>query len=173
MTGFERVAREQQDSGVGPWGEFEDEDEWELAQFLIKTVGQVQTDKFLKLPIISEQAQPSYKNVNSFLQKIDAIPTQPTPWIHQVVSVAGDQLDDNDELMVEELELWRRDPVECVRELIGNPMFRDHLSYMPELAYRDQEGKVRIFDEMWTGDWWWKIQASLGCFCCNIGLFHS
>lgn len=35
------------------WGPFEDEDEWQMAEWLIKNVGQTQTDKFLKLPIVS------------------------------------------------------------------------------------------------------------------------
>ncbi|KDQ52229.1 hypothetical protein JAAARDRAFT_198407 [Jaapia argillacea MUCL 33604] len=133
-TSFERIAREQKKSGGHPWGEFANEDEWELAEFLIKTVGQVQTDKFLKLPIISQRAHLSYKNIHSFLQKIDSIPTQCTPWIHQVITVAGDKIHDDDEVMSEEVELWRRDPVECIQELIGNPMFCDHLAYAPELV---------------------------------------
>jgi Plavaka transposase len=61
----------------------------------------------------------------------------------------------------EEMELWRRDPVECIRELIGNPTFKDLLAYAPEQAFQDEEGNIRIFDEMWTGDWWWDLQVSI------------
>jgi hypothetical protein len=61
----------------------------------------------------------------------------------------------------EKLELWRRDPIECVRELMGNPMFKDVLKYAPEKAYLDPEGKNgRIYDEMWSADWWWDTQVS-------------
>lgn len=63
--------------------------------------------------------------------------------------------------MVEELELWRRDPVECVKDLISNPAFRDHMSYVPEEVYSDSEGNTRVYDEMWTGEWWWKTQVSV------------
>lgn len=62
--------------------------------------------------------------------------------------------------MVEELELWRRDPVECVKDLMGNPAFRDHMSYVPEEVFADSEGTSRIYDKMWTGEWWWKMQVS-------------
>ncbi|KAG0691509.1 hypothetical protein DFH29DRAFT_986262 [Suillus ampliporus] len=41
-----------------------------------------------------------------------------------------------------------RDPVECIRELMGNPEFDHMVSYAPE--------RVR-FDEMWTGDLWWEL----------------
>ena len=39
--------------------------------------------------------------------------------------------------------------------------FKDYISYVPERVYMDKEGKVRVFDEMWTGDWWWEIQVRL------------
>ena len=57
--------------------------------------------------------------------------------------------------------MWKRDPVECIKELMGNLLFKDYLSYVPEHAYMDNEGKRRIFDEMWTSDWWWNMQVSL------------
>lgn len=63
--------------------------------------------------------------------------------------------------MEENVEVWRRDVVECVEELIGNPAFKDYMSYVAEHVYLDKEGKVRIFDEMWTADWWWNTQVSL------------
>ena len=55
--------------------------------------------------------------------------------------------------MEENVEVWRRDPVECVKELMGNPAFKNHMSYVAEHVYLDKGGKVRIFDEMWTADW--------------------
>ena len=61
--------------------------------------------------------------------------------------------------MVEHLELWFRDPVECMRELLLNPAFVDFISYGPENVYSDSEGKERIFDKMWTGNWWWEMQV--------------
>lgn len=71
----------------------------------------------------------------------------------------GDLKDINGVALEESLELWYRDPVECVRELIGNPMFANLLAYAPAHAYRDKEGSVRHIDEMWTADWWWKTQV--------------
>lgn len=57
--------------------------------------------------------------------------------------------------------MWRRDPIECLRELMGNPAFREKMAYSPERVYTDAEGKNRLFDEMWTGDWWWNLQVSI------------
>jgi hypothetical protein len=50
---YEYLEEEQNKEGVSRWGPFKDEDEWELAEWLIQNVGQKQTDTFLKLPIVS------------------------------------------------------------------------------------------------------------------------
>jgi len=65
------------------------------------------------------------------------------------------------ELMApEQLELWRRDPVECVRELMGNPAFKDVLKYAPEKHFTDVEGRYHVYDEMWMANWWWDTQVN-------------
>jgi len=61
----------------------------------------------------------------------------------------------------EELELWMRDPVAYIRELIGNPAFNGSMAYAPEKVYMDQEGQEHQYDEMWSGDWWWKTQVRI------------
>lgn len=73
--------------------------------------------------------------------------------------VKGDLLDKNGEHITEDVELWCRNPVECIQELIGNPAFKDYLAYLPERVYTDEEGTNRQYDEMWTADWWWDMQV--------------
>jgi hypothetical protein len=78
-----------------------------------------------------------------------------------MVTAAGNRLDENDELMSKDLGLWMRDPVECIKELMSNPAFRKHMAYGPERVYGTAEGheESRIIDEMWTAEWWWKLQV--------------
>lgn len=80
------------------------------------------------------------------------------------MKVDGDRVGDGGETMAEELELWMRDPVECVKELVGNPAFKKLMSFVPERVYADENGMNRIYDEMWTADWWWKTQVSVAIF---------
>lgn len=81
-------------------------------------------------------------------------------WTCDIILAQGNQVNDDGELMpVEKLELWRRDPVECVRELMGNPAFREGLFYAPERVYTDAEGTDRMYDQMCTADWWWDTQV--------------
>lgn len=60
----------------------------------------------------------------------------------------------------EHLDLWKRDPVECVAKLIGNRSFREHLHYAPERIWKDRVGGTRIYEEMWNGDLWWQLQVA-------------
>lgn len=74
-----------------------------------------------------------------------------------MLTIQGDQVGPNGQPLTEELELWRRDPVECVRELIGNPAFKDYMAYAP---VRMTRGDTRFYGEMNTAEWWWKTQVS-------------
>ncbi|KAG1831199.1 hypothetical protein DFJ58DRAFT_719589 [Suillus subalutaceus] len=96
----------------------------------------------------------------TFQKKLNKLPKGPG-WTCDIVTSTGDQMDGNDEPLTEQHELWRRDPVECVRELIRNPAFKDYLGYVPENVFADAEGKTRVYDEMWMGDWWWNMQERL------------
>lgn len=101
----------------------------------------------------------SYKDKNNFFNKVDALPQGPQ-WTCTPFTVTGDVLDYNGELKQEELDLWTRDPVECVRELIGNPLFAESMAYAPEQVFSGSDKEERIFNEMWTADWWWRVQVS-------------
>lgn len=81
-------------------------------------------------------------------------------WQCETINLTGDNIDDDGVAMTETLELWFRDPVECVKELLGNPAFKDSMRYAPEQIFDDPEHTVRRFSEMWTGDWWWQQQVS-------------
>jgi hypothetical protein len=75
--------------------------------------------------------------------------------------VRGNRENENGELLEEDVDLWSRDPVECVKELIGNPSFKADMVYTPARAYSDPAGEHRLIDEMWTADWWCEKQVSL------------
>ncbi|KAG2352314.1 hypothetical protein BDR07DRAFT_1466456 [Suillus spraguei] len=83
--------------------------------------------------------------------KVDKLPHGPA-WSCKKVSIQGNRTDENGRLLHEDVELWTRDPVECIRDLIGNPLFKEHMDY---------EGLHRIIDDMWTGDWWCDKQKQL------------
>lgn len=89
---------------------------------------------------------------------MDSLPGGPK-FSHETITVTGDLKDESGQFLTEELEFWRRDPVECVKELIGNPVFKEHLQYRP-IRLRKRSNRKRIFNEAWTADWWWNVQVS-------------
>ena len=183
-TAFESIQNDHSGNKHGVLGPFKDEAEWELAQWLIKNLGHAQVDTLLKLSIvsqsahltlhfkltslsiqISERAQPSFRNKKNFLDRIDNLP-EGVRWECEELEIMGDEPDleadpSGQTVRKEVLEFWYRDPVECVRELIGKPAFDGYLKYAPERHFADAAGEVEVINEMWTARWWWRIQVSI------------
>ncbi|KAF8511396.1 hypothetical protein JB92DRAFT_3177189 [Gautieria morchelliformis] len=132
---------------------FADQEEWELAQRLMTSgMSFTNMDKLFKLPIV------------------DALPPGGPEFLCESITVHGDVKDVNGEYMVEELELFYRDPVECIRELLGNLAFREVLHYVPEHIFEDEKRTERIYNEMWMANWWWDLQSKLpsGATICPV-----
>ncbi|KAJ7908027.1 hypothetical protein B0H13DRAFT_1879026 [Mycena leptocephala] len=132
-TQFEKIRQKQKEGGEAPWYPFESEDEWELGRWLMTSgLSQTKTDDYLKLKAVREGINPSFHNNGAFLQRIDALPDGPG---------------------------W--DPLECIKELLGNPAFTKQ-RYEPCRIFKgkDENGEDinQEHSEMWTAEWWWKIQ---------------
>ncbi|KAJ6552943.1 hypothetical protein B0H19DRAFT_1210996 [Mycena capillaripes] len=164
-TAFELIRDDEILKGGTVLGPFQDDDEWQLAKWLIKHVGHTATEEFLKLSIISGRAKPSFDGKKDFFEKVDDL-SGGVKWHCKVVDTKGDLPDlDKDPtgatMRREQVELWFRDPVECVEELIGNPSFQDAMRYAPEKLYQDKKETIEVVNEMWTASWWWEIQKRL------------
>ncbi|KAK0183857.1 hypothetical protein F5146DRAFT_1106274 [Armillaria mellea] len=79
-------------------------------------------------------------------------------WRLEEIMLTGDCLDGEGNNLTERLELWYQDPVDCIHELMGNPMFCDVMKYTPEKLFSDLEGSTAVINEMWTVSWWWDLQ---------------
>ncbi|KAJ7587465.1 hypothetical protein C8J56DRAFT_1004549 [Mycena floridula] len=160
-TPFESIRAKQVAMDQEPWAPFDSQDDWQLARFIMKSgLSQAKIDEFLKLELIKNGAKPSYHNKRAFLRKIDSLELGPG-WECETFEVPGDRCDDQGNILSEEIEFWRRDPLECVKELIANPAFKDHIKYAPEKQFMDEECTNQAFSESWTGEWWWEMQERL------------
>ncbi|KAG1876864.1 hypothetical protein C8R48DRAFT_745419 [Suillus tomentosus] len=146
--------------GENEWAPFFVREEWELAEWLIKSLRQTQTEEFLKLPITKNRTQPSFHNNQSFLQKVDEL-LHGASWSCKKVGIQGNRTDETGQPMCKDIELWMCNPVECIKDLIGNPLFKDHMVYAPTRAYTDPAGHHWIINDMWTTDWWGNKQKEL------------
>lgn len=107
---------------------------------------------------IRQQAAPSFTTKKNLYDSIDNLPGG-IEWKRKEITLQGDRKTTEGEPMTEALELWYRDPIECVQELLANPMFRDVMSYAPKRVWQDEAGTEEVVDEMWTAKWWWEIQV--------------
>ncbi|KAH9928242.1 hypothetical protein B0H21DRAFT_781211 [Amylocystis lapponica] len=163
VTSFEARHTENEKLGLSSWHPFDSQDEWELVRWLMTAgIRQMAIDEYLKLPITRGCTDLSFHNKRTFFEKVDELPQGPG-WTCEPWDITRDVLDEQGKPMVETVELWKRNPVDCVRELIGNPAFKDVMRYAPEKLYTTEARRPEdcMFDEMWTGDWWWDLQKHL------------
>lgn len=55
-------------------------------------------------------------------------------------------------------KIFFRNALEVVKFLFGNTMFNGKMHFCAERIF-DENGK-RLFNELWTSNWWWEIQVS-------------
>lgn len=81
------------------------------------------------------------------------------------MTITGTIRDEKGVPKVVEVELWKRNPVECVQELLQNARFAERLRFAPERVYHVAKGHVPMcgYDEMATSDWWWAVQVRILC----------
>jgi hypothetical protein len=76
-------------------------------------------------------------------------------------SLPGRPTFERSELIIgnERLEFYSRDVIQCIRSLYGDPSFAQELTFVPERHYTSHERTCRVYNEMYTGDWWWSVQV--------------
>jgi hypothetical protein len=78
---------------------------------------------------IKEKISLLYKNEETFFNMVDQLPTDGPEWLCNVIKIAGNTFDNEEELLTEDVELWWQNLLDCVHELIGNPAFKDVMEY--------------------------------------------
>lgn len=100
---------------------------------------------------MAERLGLSFKNTRELNQKIDHDLAPSAEWERASFKVAG---------VAEELEVVYRDPLEVIEEIYSSPAYCDQMKFAPEKHWVNDKRTKRIYNEMWTGDWWWKRQVS-------------
>ena len=57
--------------------------------------------------------------------------------------------------------LYFRDPIECLKSLFSNPLYHEHIDLVPYRCYTSAKKANRVYDEWMSGDVAWTIQVSL------------
>ncbi|QRW10718.1 hypothetical protein RhiLY_09717 [Ceratobasidium sp. AG-Ba] len=94
-----------------------------------------------------------WPNDGALLRDVDGLPQGPR-WTTAKVTVG-------EGVYKRRLLVYLRDILEVIRELIGARRFKDCMRYAPERRWTSRDRKHRVYDEMWTGDWWWRMQNAI------------
>ncbi|QRV76908.1 Zn-finger protein [Ceratobasidium sp. AG-Ba] len=91
-----------------------------------------------------------WRNDRELLQDIDSLPRGPK-WKRDKVTVG-------EGIYKRHHTVHFRDVLAVIRHLISARRFKDCMRYAPERHWMSQDKKCRLYDEMWTGNWWWRMQ---------------
>ena len=74
--------------------------------------------------------------------------------------IEGDIINETGCQMTEEGEFWKWDLLELIQELLENLEFKEEMQYKPMKLFLDSESGKHIYNEMWTGNWWFNKAVS-------------
>ncbi|KAG8730682.1 hypothetical protein FRC10_002416, partial [Ceratobasidium sp. 414] len=158
---LQRLHQEKLASGSAPAAPFADWLEFEFVKWMVeRDISQGSREKLLALPIIIARARLSFGSSYTLNNLIDALPLAGPKWNVKAVKVTGDKLGPDGKPLTEIAELWYRDIVGVIQELLENHTYGKDLVFAPCEKWDDADHTERVYDEMWTGDWWKKLQES-------------
>ncbi|TDL13314.1 hypothetical protein BD410DRAFT_701578, partial [Rickenella mellea] len=117
---------------------FKSEVDWRVAKWFIKDG--------------PEMLGLSFHNIRDLHSRIDKLPKRAI-WNECTVSLKDDPM--------QEHLIQYRNPVHAIQSLWGNPAHTEQLVYRPEKMWSNSSKDSQLYNEMWTGDWWWKMQDLL------------
>ena len=69
-------------------------------------------------------------------------------------------------------QIYYRNPIDVIKSLWSNPTYADQMVFSPQKLWTSSDKTSRLYNEMWTGDWWWKIQVFILFKAYIIGLLN-
>ncbi|KAI0368210.1 hypothetical protein BV20DRAFT_1054195 [Pilatotrama ljubarskyi] len=134
---------------------------------------------------------PSLIDKKTLLDTVDSIPGPSASWKLIEITIQGTEHDEHGNLMTETVDMWVRNPVAVVQDLIGNPNYDGEIDYEPveesveeilqelsdvssdqpladsemDAARRREMRTDYVLTDMNTADWWARIQTLLSKRC--------
>ncbi|CDO69394.1 hypothetical protein BN946_scf185040.g7 [Trametes cinnabarina] len=126
--------------------------DWEVARWAkMRGPGSNAGSELLGIDGLADALGLSFKNMSELNKIIDGhLPAGRPRFKRREIVVQG-----------EAFEVYYRDVLECIRALFGDPEFAQDLLLVPERHYTDASRQTRVYFDMNTGDWWWRIQRLL------------
>ncbi|KAG8703498.1 hypothetical protein FRC08_002802 [Ceratobasidium sp. 394] len=158
---LQRLHQEKMAAGSAPAAPFADWLEFEFVKWMVeRDISQGSREKLLGLPLIVARARLSFGSNYTLNNLIDALPLAGPKWNVKAVKITGDKLGPDGKPLTETVELWYRDILGVIQELLENHTYGKDLVFAPCEKWNDAKQTERVYDEMWTGDWWKRLQVN-------------
>jgi len=103
-----------------------------------------------------------FKSVRDFYKRLNQLPAKGGEW-QQSYLTRGPTAPPWSPPMV---PFWYRDSLDVLKEILGDVRLAKDMKWAPEkLVNSDGE---RLYSELWTGDWWPRIQVLANCVRSNF-----
>ncbi|KAF9477316.1 hypothetical protein BDN70DRAFT_838060, partial [Pholiota conissans] len=126
--------------------------EWEIARWAkLRGPGSTAFSELLEIDGVVDSLGLSFKNTSELHKIVDKhIPAKRPPFKKHDAHVGG-----------ENVEIYSRDVLECIKALYSDPQHARYLVFAPERHYADADKTQRLYRDMHTGKWWWDTQKFL------------
>ncbi|KAH7873925.1 uncharacterized protein C8R40DRAFT_1171844 [Lentinula edodes] len=150
--GFQQYQSSIVDSESNIWAPFTSKSDWEMACWAkIRGSGSTAFSELLLIDGVIEALGLSYRNSDDLNNIIDnELPSNRPSFTREEVVIAGQAFD-----------FYKRDILECIRALYGNPDHCQYLCFTPERHYVDSNNTMRLYHDFNTGKWWWNTQKAV------------
>ncbi|QRV93500.1 Zn-finger protein [Ceratobasidium sp. AG-Ba] len=156
--GNQRIGKENLHEYLQSCGRLGDPDLFRTAEILMTTglTGAGRTEH-LQGPMYTDNGKGKgkaiWRNDRELLQDIDSLPRGPK-WRRDEVTVG-------EGIYKRRHTVHFRDILAVIRHLISARRFKDCMRYAPERHWMSRDKKCRLYDEMWSGNWWWRMQLRI------------
>ena len=137
---------------------FKNQVDFDLAFWMLDSnISKAKIDRFCRqFSFQGPNGLTSWRSADELFTKMDSIPYGPTSeWFTRSIEVKTEP----ELLSCSSLKVRYRDIIDTIRFLLSHPPFRHSLAYAPVRLYNNKN--ERVYNEMHTGDWWWKTQEQL------------
>ncbi|KAJ7263033.1 hypothetical protein C8J57DRAFT_1231631 [Mycena rebaudengoi] len=116
-------------------------------------------DEFLSLQMVRKNLRFSFKSLKELRGHVELLPKGPK-WEFKTITYEGYPTKTP-------IVLYYRDPLECNKFLLRNPLLEDHIDLTPRRDFRNGR---RIFGEWISSDGAWEMQAALPTRAALLGV---
>ena len=132
---------------------FGDEENYNLAAWFVESnTKSTAIDAFFKKPMPLKGAT-VFSSAYTLHQLIDQMPDGMGWDSWKSGTLNGESWNDD---LPSSIRFYFRDMFKCIRWLLRQPCYSEKAAYGPVRKY---VGGSRTYDEMNTGDWWWRVQV--------------